>query len=77
MGENVPTGKHLPIMEELPADFETIVKKTIMLLQPTYELALIPIMESMKNLSMLKSSIKEIQQNSFTIDRVHQRKVKY
>ena len=26
LGENVPTGKHLPIMEELPADFKTIVQ---------------------------------------------------
>ena len=26
LGENVPTGNHLPIMEELPADFKTIAE---------------------------------------------------
>ena len=47
-----------------------------MLLLPTYEQVLTPITGSMTNPSMLKSTIMEIQQNSYIIDLVRQRKMK-
>ena len=44
---------------------------------PMYEQALTPIMGPMMNPSMLKSSIKEIQRNTYIIDVVRQRQGKY
>ena len=74
----MPTGIHLPIMEELPADFNTVRSCiTIMLLLLMCEQVSIPNHGIHDETEYVKSTIKETQQNSYTIDPVRRRKVKY
>ena len=76
LNENMPTGIHLPIMEDLPADFKTVMQN-YHVTAANVRAGLDPNHGINKNPSMLKSTIKETQRNSFITDPVHQRKVKY